>query len=90
MDALLANQKYNVFGLSRNPDSAASKALKARGVEVLKADFNDKASVVSASAPVPSITACFGYSSFFLLPWLPYSFHPPALLSPSIHPYLLV
>ena len=39
VDALLAGRKFKVRVASRNPSSDAAKALKARGVEVVKADL---------------------------------------------------
>jgi uncharacterized protein YbjT (DUF2867 family) len=45
---LLKEKKFNVRALTRDPNSAAGKAMQARGVEVVKADFSDKASLDSA------------------------------------------
>ncbi|KAL7921908.1 hypothetical protein ACQKWADRAFT_313691 [Trichoderma austrokoningii] len=42
VDALLRKPEYHVHGITRNADSSAAKALKARGVEVVQADLNDE------------------------------------------------
>lgn len=48
VDALLAKGEFAVRVTSRNPDSDASRALRARGVEVVKADLLDPTSLQSA------------------------------------------
>jgi uncharacterized protein YbjT (DUF2867 family) len=48
VDALLSEKKWKVRGVSRNPDSDKGKALKAKGVEVVDADFNDIQSIRKA------------------------------------------
>ncbi|KAF8156198.1 hypothetical protein K438DRAFT_1986962 [Mycena galopus ATCC 62051] len=48
VDALLKDGTFVPRAISRDPDSEASKNLKARGVEVVKGDPVDKASLVSA------------------------------------------
>lgn len=50
VDALLARGTFTVRVPTRNPESAASKALAARGVEVVKADMLDPASLEKALA----------------------------------------
>src|SRR5712671_2936294 len=45
VDALLASGKFTVRVASRNPASDAAKALAKRGVEVIKADLLDAASL---------------------------------------------
>lgn len=45
VDALLASGKFTVRAASRNPSSDAAKALANRGVEVIKADLLDAASL---------------------------------------------
>lgn len=42
VDAFLQKPEYHIRGVTRNPDSSAAKALKARGVEVVQADLNDE------------------------------------------------
>lgn len=44
----LKSGDYKVRGVTRNVESAASKALIAKGVEMVKADVNDEASLVKA------------------------------------------
>ncbi|RDW84104.1 NmrA/HSCARG family protein [Aspergillus mulundensis] len=48
--AFTNNPAYRVRGLTRNPDSAAAKALASQGVEVVKADLNDFDTVAAAFA----------------------------------------
>jgi taspase (threonine aspartase 1) len=48
VNALLAQSKFKVRAISRNPGSDNAKALASRGVEVFKGDLNDKASLVQA------------------------------------------
>lgn len=45
---MLKDGSFVPRAISRDPESEASKKLKARGVEVVKGDPVDKASVVSA------------------------------------------
>jgi len=47
-EALLKDGQYSVRGVSRNPDSKKSKALTERGVEMVRGDTADKASLVLA------------------------------------------
>ncbi len=59
----LSEPGWRVRGVTRNPDSAASKALAARGVEVVKADVDDPASlgpVVEGANAVFSVTDFWG------------------------------
>lgn len=44
-------------GTTRNPDSEVSKALVAKGVEMVKADFGDKASLLAAFQGVDIVFA---------------------------------
>src|SRR5215217_9022612 len=44
----LLNHGWQVRGLTRNPESKKAAALKALGVEVVKADLEDKASLEAA------------------------------------------
>ncbi|KAJ7776282.1 hypothetical protein B0H16DRAFT_1712658 [Mycena metata] len=48
VDALLKDGTFTPRAITRDPDSEASKKLKARGVDVVKGDTADKASLVSA------------------------------------------
>ncbi|MBI4333930.1 MAG: NmrA/HSCARG family protein [Chloroflexi bacterium] len=48
IQALLDAQKWNVTALSRNPGSERAQALSSNGVEVRKADLEDKASLAQA------------------------------------------
>ncbi|KAG9286193.1 hypothetical protein G9A89_014179 [Geosiphon pyriformis] len=48
VNALLATGKYNVRGLTRDPSSAAGKALAAKGVEVVKANLSNSEDVERA------------------------------------------
>jgi hypothetical protein len=48
IDSALTAGRYRVRALTRNPSSDKAKALAARGVEVVKADLNDHASLVKA------------------------------------------
>ncbi|KAM0262791.1 hypothetical protein ACHAQJ_001585 [Trichoderma viride] len=46
--ALLQKPEYHIRGVTRNPDSSASEALKAKGVEVVQADVGDEATLKAA------------------------------------------
>ena len=48
VDAALKAGTYKVRAITRNTSSEKAKALAARGVEVVKADLNDLASLVGA------------------------------------------
>lgn len=50
VSAILSDGTFAVRAATRNPDSDASKKLKERGVEVVKADLSDKESVKAAVA----------------------------------------
>ncbi|KAL6910080.1 hypothetical protein GGI43DRAFT_378080 [Trichoderma evansii] len=45
IEAFLQKPEYHIRGVTRNPDSSAAKALKARGVEIVQADLNDGATL---------------------------------------------
>jgi uncharacterized protein YbjT (DUF2867 family) len=45
---LLKEKKYNIRGLTRDPSSSGSKELQAKGVEMVKADYSDRASLDTA------------------------------------------
>lgn len=42
VNSLLATEAWNVVAIARNPESAATKALGERGVEVRQADLLDR------------------------------------------------
>ncbi|KAL2846391.1 hypothetical protein BJY01DRAFT_213481 [Aspergillus pseudoustus] len=46
--AFAGNPLYHIRGVTRNPDSAAAKALSTQGVEVIKGDLSDLASLKAA------------------------------------------
>ncbi|KAI0008715.1 hypothetical protein F4779DRAFT_585898 [Xylariaceae sp. FL0662B] len=48
--ALVDDPNYKLRGLTRNPDSPAAQDLKAKGVEVVRADINDLESLKNAFA----------------------------------------
>lgn len=48
VNALLADGTFAVRALTRNPDSDKSKAMSAKGVEVVRADFDDAATLDAA------------------------------------------
>ncbi|KAJ7187414.1 NAD(P)-binding protein [Mycena filopes] len=62
LEAVLADGRYTPRAVSRNLNSAASKALIARGVEVVAADLSDKDSLVKA---IRGSEAVFGITNFF-------------------------
>lgn len=62
IQALLSDHSYKVRGITRNPSSAAAKALAAQGVETVSANLNDTASLVSAFS---GATHIFGVTNFF-------------------------
>ncbi|KAJ7142857.1 NAD(P)-binding protein [Mycena epipterygia] len=62
LDAVLADGKYTPRAVSRNVDSAGSKALIAKGVEVVKGNLWDKESLKGA---IRGSEAVFGTTNFF-------------------------
>lgn len=67
--ALLADGTFTVRALTRKPDSEKAKALAAQGVEVVKADYHDPASLQAAYAGVYgvfAITNCASPHSFII------------------------
>lgn len=48
INAALKDGGYKIRGLTRNPTSEKAAALSKRGVEIVKADLNDGASLVEA------------------------------------------
>jgi hypothetical protein len=57
VSALLKNPEYKIRGITRNADSANAKALASKGVEVVTADLNDEASLISAFSGAHAIYA---------------------------------
>lgn len=55
--ALLADGTFAVRALTRKPDSEKAQALKAQGVEVVKADYHDPPSLVKAYEGVYGVFA---------------------------------
>ncbi|KAJ7779776.1 NAD(P)-binding protein [Mycena metata] len=62
LEAVLADGKYTPRAVSRSLDSAGSKALIAKGVEVVVANLFDKESVISA---IRGSEAVFGNTNFW-------------------------
>ncbi|KAJ7192876.1 hypothetical protein GGX14DRAFT_479287 [Mycena pura] len=62
LDAVLADGKYTPRAVSRSPDSAVSKALIAKGVEVVAGDLFDKDSVKKA---IRGSEVVFGTTNFW-------------------------
>ncbi|KAF1991991.1 NmrA-like family protein-like protein [Aulographum hederae CBS 113979] len=60
--AALKDKIYKVRGITRNVNSDAAKALKAKGVEVVAADVNDVDSIVKA---FEGSTAIYALTNFF-------------------------
>lgn len=48
LNSLLESQQWRVIALTRNPESKVALAIKKRGVEIQKADLQDKASLMKA------------------------------------------
>src|SRR3990172_11772709 len=48
IESLLKKQQWNVIALSRNPEGPQAAGLRNSGVKVIKADMEDKASLVNA------------------------------------------
>lgn len=46
--ALLQKSEYHIRGVTRDPASDASKALRAKGIEIVRADLNDEATLRAA------------------------------------------
>lgn len=53
----LPNSPYTIRGITRNTNSAAAKALSAKGVSLVTADLNDEASLVAAFTGAHAIYA---------------------------------
>lgn len=67
LDAILTEGTFTPRALTRKPDSDASKALKDRGVEVVKADLSDKTSLVKA---LEGCEAIFGVRRCTIILWI--------------------
>lgn len=61
VSTFLAEPGWKVRGVTRNPDSAASQKLAARGVEIVKADLDDPGSLDPA---VEGANAVFAVTDF--------------------------
>lgn len=48
IESLLKKQHWNIVALSRNPEGAKATALKDKGVKLIKADMQNRASMISA------------------------------------------
>ena len=64
-EALLADGTFKVRGVTRNPDSEKAQALKNAGAEVVKADFNDAASVEAAVSGAYGVYLVTNYWELF-------------------------
>ncbi|KAJ6610611.1 NAD(P)-binding protein [Mycena sp. CBHHK59/15] len=62
LNAVLADGTFTPRAVSRNPDSDSSKALKAKGIEVVKGDLYDKESLKEA---INGSEAVFGVTNFW-------------------------
>lgn len=62
VNSLLQDSTYRVRAITRNPDSDAGKALKAKGAEVVGANLNDEESLVNAFTGAYAI---FAVTNFF-------------------------
>lgn len=62
IDALLKDSNFSIRAITRNPSSDAAKLLATKGVEVVKADVNDLASLTSAFA---GSSAIYAVTDFF-------------------------
>ena len=60
--ALLKDGDFSIRALTRKPESDAAKALRAQGVQVVKADVNDLASLIAA---FEGSSAIFAVTNFF-------------------------
>jgi uncharacterized protein YbjT (DUF2867 family) len=57
LKSLLKSREWNIVALSRDPDGARAVALKQRGVEVRRADLQDRATLNQASRASTAFTA---------------------------------
>src|SRR5690554_6476058 len=65
---LLKSNKYIVRALTRNPESPKAKQLEQLGAQLVKGDFNDKASLLQAAKGVYGI---FGNTNYWDNPTKP-------------------
>lgn len=65
--AVLAHPEsgFSARAITRNPDGDAAKALSAQGVDVVKADLNDEASVVAAFSGASGIFCVTNFGEHF-------------------------
>lgn len=63
--AFTGNPQYHIRGITRNPDSAAAKALVSNGIEVIKADLGDLESLKPAFQGSHIIFGVTDYWSLF-------------------------
>ena len=68
VDTFLKIPGWKVRGVTRNPDGAKGRALAARGVEVVKADLNDVASLTAAFTGAHAIFAVTDFWAPFFDP----------------------
>ncbi|KAL1691088.1 hypothetical protein GGG16DRAFT_91724 [Schizophyllum commune] len=68
VDTFLEIPGWKVRGVTRNPDGAKGRALAARGVEVVKADLNDVASLTAAFTGAHAIFAVTDFWAPFFDP----------------------
>ncbi|KAL1663584.1 hypothetical protein GGF50DRAFT_56590 [Schizophyllum commune] len=68
VDTFLEIPGWKVRGVTRNPDGAKGRALAARGVEVVKADLNDAASLTAAFTGAHAIFAVTDFWAPFFDP----------------------
>jgi hypothetical protein len=66
VNTFLELPEWRVRGVTRNPSSAAAQALAGKGVEIVKADLNDRSSLISA---FQEANAIFSVTDF----WAPFS-----------------
>ncbi|KAK9375186.1 uncharacterized protein V1513DRAFT_38825 [Lipomyces chichibuensis] len=66
VSAFLKDKNFKIRGITRNPDGEVAKGLTARGVEMVRADLNDKASLVKAFEGAYAIFAVTDFSEPFI------------------------
>ena len=62
VNALLKEDHYSIRAITRNPGSENAKSLAAKGIEVVKADVNDLASLETA---FQGSSAIYAVTDFF-------------------------
>jgi uncharacterized protein YbjT (DUF2867 family) len=65
---LLEHGDYKVRGLTRDPQSSRSQELRRQGIEIIKGDINDPATLIAAFHGADIIFGTTAYSSKALLP----------------------